>query len=103
MIGRVQGLLGLARRAGKLKAGFTTCCESVLKGEARLVVVAEDAGVGVVREFTRLCNRQRVSLFRHGTRELLGRAIGKAPCSVLAVTDDEFAGAVERLLARRPE
>ena len=43
MQNRVYGLIGLAMKAGKIKAGEFSVEKSIKQGKAKLVFVAEDA------------------------------------------------------------
>ena len=46
---RALGMLGLARRAGKLQTGEETVSAMLAEKHARLTVLAEDAGEAVAR------------------------------------------------------
>lgn len=48
------GLLGIARRAGKLAMGHDMVLESVLKGRSCLVLVASDSSERLLEEFRRV-------------------------------------------------
>ena len=43
-------LLGLARRAGKLKIGADPVCESTEKGKAKLIITASDISQNTYKE-----------------------------------------------------
>lgn len=84
-------LLGLCRRAGKLAAGDWATRDALRTGQARLVVLAEDAGAATVRRFTSLCRAGGVPLYQFGSMAELGHAVGFDPKAVLAVTGPEIA------------
>ncbi len=73
--------------------------ETVLKGKAKLLVVAEDASVTQTAKVVRPAQRRGVSVHLFGTRASLGEALGTGPTTVVAVTEDSLAEAVtSRLL-----
>lgn len=94
---KIYSLLGLAERAGRIASGSFMTEEAVQKHKAELVVVAADAGENTGTLFRNKCAYYHVPLRFFGTREALGRAIGKEFRSCLAVTDPGFAAAVLKL------
>lgn len=52
--------LGLCRRAGKLILGTPAVTEGVIKGKARLVLIASDASDNTAERLTALCENRRV-------------------------------------------
>lgn len=93
---RALGLLGIARRSGRLSLGHDAAKGAVLAGRARLCLISADASDRLEREFTRMTQEQRdVPLRRvRYTMEQFHQAIG-ARTGVLTVDDDGFA---EKLL-----
>ena len=85
---KALGLLGIARRAGRLSLGHDAAKGAVLAGRARLCLISADASDRLEREFFRMTQRVRY------TMEQFHRAIG-AKAGVLTVDDDGFA---EKLL-----
>lgn len=85
------GLLGLARRAGSVVTGTGAVREAVRADTARLVLFAEDAAAGQVDKVANLLRHRTVPWTTWGTQEELGRAVGSAPLSALAIMDDGFA------------
>ncbi|AEI44296.1 YlxQ family RNA-binding protein [Paenibacillus mucilaginosus] len=83
--------LGLAMRAGKVITGEDMVIESVRHGEAKLVIIAEDASAGTYKKVNDKCSYYQVPLHQFGRREQLGASIGKEARVVLAVTDAGFA------------
>jgi ribosomal protein L7Ae-like RNA K-turn-binding protein len=83
--------LGLAMRAGKLTTGDTGVMEAIRKGDAKLVVLAQDASDNAKKKYKDKCSHYGVTLMEYGSREELGASIGKAERVVLAVTDPGFA------------
>ena len=95
---RILGILGLAKRAGKLKSGeFST--ENLLKaGKAALVLAARDASDNTIKKFRDKCRFYHVPFTLFGTKEELGHATGTELRSSLAVEYPGFAEAILKLL-----
>ena len=55
MQNRVYGLIGLAMKAGKIKAGEFSVEKSIKQGKAKLVFVAEDASENTIKKFKNSC------------------------------------------------
>ena len=88
------GLLGLARRAGKLELGedpVSTACRS---RKARFVLLASDAAENTADKARRLARASNARCARAPfTKEELGGALGRKVCAVAALTDEGFAKA----------
>jgi len=95
---QVAGWLGLAQRAGKACSGDVATRLAMQSGRARAVVVAYDAGSSTARRFAELCRQTNCPLVRWGDKVALGRALGRPPRSVAAVTDAALAGGLVRLV-----
>lgn len=95
---RELSLLGLAAKAGKIVSGeFAT--ENALKaGKVFLVLVAEDASENTRKKFRDMCAYRNVPFYITGSKEVLGRAIGKEYRASLGVTDENFAVATRKKL-----
>ncbi len=87
----VLGVLGLARRAGSVVTGTGAVRDAVRVGSARFVLLAEDGAPGQVGKVANLLRHRSVPSMAWGTREELGRAVGAAPLSAIAITNDGFA------------
>ncbi|MEK8130188.1 YlxQ family RNA-binding protein [Paenibacillus filicis] len=83
--------LGLAMRAGKIITGEEAVIESVRSGEAKLVIVAEDASENTLKKINDKCSHYQVPIHQYGSREQLGGSIGKETRVVIAVADEGFA------------
>ncbi|MCM1216373.1 MAG: ribosomal L7Ae/L30e/S12e/Gadd45 family protein [Lachnospiraceae bacterium] len=95
---KIYSLLGIARRGRNLVSGEFQTLEAVREGSAMLVVVAEDASDNTKKLFSDKCSYYRVPVFRYGTKESLGQAIGKDMRSSVCVCDAGLADAIIRLL-----
>jgi len=95
---KVMGMLGLARRAGKIIFGSDAAVSAVRSGGAKLVIMAEDASERTKKLMTNKCKSFSVPLYVFSNATELGNKIGKSDISVLAVSDKNFAKAIESLL-----
>ena len=96
---RALGLLGLARKGGRIQMGEENAAAACRDGHARLLILSSDAGSSV---------RHRAEYFvRSGkppllpapyTKDELGAALGRGACPIAAVTDVELALAFVRAL-----
>lgn len=94
MTANALGLLGLARKAGRLELGEEPAGAACRSRKARLALLACDAADNCVRRAQRLCQEGGVPLVRTPwTKEELGGQLGRASCAVLAVTDSGLAAA----------
>ena len=95
---RLLSLLGLARRAGRVSLGFDPVCDSAVKGEAALVLVAADISEGSLRKLKSSIDGYGVCIEQTPYDiDSLGAAVGKA-VRVLSVNDSGFAAKVKQLL-----
>ena len=83
--------LGLARRAGAVVPGTDAGRHAVRAGEARLVLVADDASSVQVTKVDKAMKGRAVPRHVLGTRDELGAAVGRGPTSVVVVTGASFA------------
>lgn len=91
---KVLSLLGIAMRGRNLVSGEFQTEEAVKTGSAMLVIVAEDASANTRKLFSDKCSFYEVPVYEYGTKEELGRAIGKDIRSSLAVCDAGLADAI---------
>ena len=95
---KVYSLLGIAMRGRNLVSGEFQTMEVVKNGSAMLVIIAEDASGNTAKQFTDKCTFYEVPVFRYGTKEELGRAIGKDLRSSVGVCDAGLADAIIKQL-----
>lgn len=87
-------LLGLSMRAGKLVTGDESVLKTVRSGEAKLVVLAQDAAVNAKKKYHDKCHFYEVPLIECCSRSELGSSIGKNERIVIAVTDSGLAQSI---------
>ena len=91
---RVLMQLGLAARAGRVAAGGFSAEEAVKSRKARLVLIAEDAKTNTAKKFTDKCTFYKIPFRFYGTKEALGRAVGREERACVAVIDRGFAESI---------
>lgn len=91
---KILPLLGLATRGRNLVSGEFQTLEAVRDGSCLLVLVAEDASDNTKKRFFDKGAFYEVPVACFGTKESLGRAIGKEYRSVLGVCEPGFAGKI---------
>lgn len=96
----VLSLLGLAMRGRNLVSGEFQTVEAVRKGSAMLVIIATDASANTKKLFHDKCSYNNVPVYEYGTKESLGRAVGKELRSSLGVCDAGLANAVIKQLEK---
>ena len=89
---KALGLLGLARKAGKLQTGEESVGVMLAEKRARLTVLASDAGDAVSRKVRGLAEGSRQRILRIPYDKLrLGAALGRPSVSVAAFGDVSMA------------
>jgi ribosomal protein L7Ae-like RNA K-turn-binding protein len=88
--------LGLAKKAGCAIAGSDAVMKAIRSNQAKLVFLAEDAGLNTGKKYHDKCTFYGISLYECLTADELGRAIGRAHSVVVAVTDPGFAAKMAR-------
>lgn len=94
---RIQSLIGIARRAGKVASGDAQIEAMLKKRKGFLLIIAEDAH-GAQKKYTQWANDIKLPVYVTGTKLELGRLIGLSPRSAVLILDQGFAKAI--LLAR---
>lgn len=98
MRNRVFSMIGIAAKSGNVVSGEFSTEKAVKTGKAYLVIVSEEASENTTKMFTNMTEYYEVPLYRFGTKEELGRCIGKEFRASLAIVDERLALAVESKL-----
>ena len=93
-----MSLLGLANRARKITSGEELTVKEIRSGNAKLILLSEDASQNTTKKITDKCRSYKVPLKQVPNREVLGKAIGKEQRVVVAVLDNGFAQKLLTLL-----
>ncbi len=99
-INKIYGMLGLAKRAGKIISGESGCKDSIRFGSSHLVIIAEDTGANTKKSITDSCAYYGVPYYEIGTMQQNGHAVGNSFNAVLSVTDAGFAKAIEECILK---
>lgn len=104
---RAIAMLGLAAKAGKVQSGEFSTEKAVKDGNARLILVAEDASDNTKKQFKNMCTYYRVPIYFLCSKLELGHSIGKEFRASVAVTDGGFADSIikkiEQMAAKEPD
>ena len=98
MRNRVFQMLGIAAKSGSVVSGEFSTEKAVKTGCAYLVIVSEEASANTNKMFTNMTSFYEVPLYHFGTKEELGKCIGKEFRASLAITDENLANAVVKKL-----
>lgn len=94
------GLLGLARRAGKVEMGDDAAKAACTAGAARLIIISSEASSRTRETFRFIAENANIPhITVSETREEIGNALGKRPIVVCALCDTGFAAAIIKKLA----
>ncbi len=94
------GLLGLARRAGKVEMGDDAARAACNASLARLLIISEEASPRTRETFEFVAESAGIPCITVSeTRAEIGNALGKRPIAVCAVCNTGFAAAIIKKLA----
>ena len=94
----VLSVLGLAYRAKKIVMGFDPISHQAREGAIHLMILAEDCSEGTKKAYRNKCQFYHIPCEEYGTRETIGKSVGKRQISALAVCDEGFATLVYKKL-----
>lgn len=88
---KVYSLLGLCQRAAMLSSGEFMTEKAVKNKTAKLVIIATDSSKNTKKLFNNICSTNNIKLMEFGTKDELGRAIGKDIRASIGILDEGFA------------
>ncbi len=94
----VLSMLGIAAKSGNVVSGEFSTEKAVKTGHAYLVIVSAEASGNTKKSFCNMTDFYHVPCYCYGSKEALGRCIGKEFRASLAVTEEKLAKAVEKNL-----
>ncbi len=94
----VLSVLGLAYRAKKIVIGFDPISEQARQGNIHLMILAEDCSEGTKKAYRNKCQFYHIPCEEYGTRETIGKSVGKQQIAALAVCDEGFSALVYKKL-----
>ena len=95
---KVLSMLGIAAKSGNVVSGEFSTEKAVKSGQAYLVIVSSEASENTKKSFFNMTDFYHVPCYCYGSKENLGRCIGKEFRASLAVVDENLAKAVESKL-----
>ncbi len=99
MKSKAYARIGLAMKAGKLVSGEDTCMKAIKKGKGKLVIIASDSTSNTCKRFNNMCKHRNIPCIEWGTKEELGKSIGKHYRAVVCVIDESFAQVIMEKLS----
>lgn len=87
---KIQSMLSLCQRAGKLSTGEDTVEINIKKGLVFLVIIAGDASDNTKDKFESKCKYYHIPCYIFSSKEELSHTIGKFNRSVFGITDKNF-------------
>lgn len=84
---KLQGALGLSRRAGKCVAGDFAVERAIKAGKVGLVVLDSDASEATRKRYQTYCGSRGIKLLEISG---MGRMIGKPDGKIAGITDQRF-------------
>ena len=88
-------LIGLACRAGKVRAGTFITEKLIKENNAPLVIIAGDGSEKQTKKITVLAEKNNAEYIIMSTKEELGKAIGKEETLSLVVSDINFINGIK--------
>ena len=95
---RICGLVGLARRAGKISFGTEACMKDIEKNRIKLIIIAKDAAERSKVNFNNICNNKKIPIFEVLSIEEISNAIGQANKSVIGIKDINFSNEIIKII-----
>lgn len=95
---RTLSMLGIAAKSGNVQSGEFSTEKAVKCGQAKLVIVAEDASDNTKKKFENMCEFYHVPCKIYAPKETLGHFIGKEYRASLAITNAGIADTILKQL-----
>ncbi|MDF2822450.1 MAG: hypothetical protein K0R15_2898 [Clostridiales bacterium] len=81
-------------KAGAVASGEFSTEKAVKAKKAKMVILAEDASANTTKMFNNMCTFYETPLITLGTKEELGKALGKEIRASLAIINENFYKAI---------
>lgn len=95
---KICGLLGLARRAGKLTFGTEACLQEIDKNRVNLIIIATDAAERTKMNFKNICSEKEIPIFEILSIEEMSKAIGQSNKAVVGIKDINFSKEIIKII-----
>ena len=100
---KILGLIGLAKRAGRITAGSELCEDAIRRGVSKLIIIADDISDNGRKAICDCCKHYRVKHITYGKKTELGTAVGSEIRAVISINDEGFARAIEEKITAMSE
>jgi ribosomal protein L7Ae-like RNA K-turn-binding protein len=97
---RLKGMIGLAVKAGKAPSGSFAVEGAVHRGFARLVLIDGRASANTIRQTNAMCANRGVKCLLLEDTGVLEDLLGRDNRTVMAITDERFANAIQEILGK---
>ena len=98
MKNKITGLLGIAKRAGKILYGFDAVVSAQQTKKTVFIAVSSDVSENTLRKWDNLTDHAFLTHLPL-TKDELSKALGSSkPVGILGITDNGFAKAIEKAL-----
>lgn len=91
---KALGMIGLAKRAGKIQTGEFLCDKAIKSGQSHLIIIATDISPGSKKSICDACNYYNVEYVEFASSEELGKITGSECRVVVSVNDENFKNAI---------
>ena len=91
---KVNGLIGLAMRAGKVVFGTESTLQEIEKRKVKLIIVANDSAERTKMKFKNVCNERNIPILEYLTIEELSKCIGKDNKAVIGIKESNFSNEI---------
>ena len=95
---KIEGLLGMAQRAGKTASGEFAIQKAIAAGKVKALIVAKDASGRFKETMMKEAAEKSIPVYTWLTKDELGRCLGKEYRAAAALLDEGFAGALGKKL-----
>lgn len=99
-IDRIYSFIGIARKAGAVCPGEALSAKAVKQKKAYLVLVAKDASENTKKKIETAIYGTDIPMVSFGEKADLGKMLGKAAFSVIAITENKFADRIMELIGQ---
>ena len=96
MVNKINGLLGITAKAGKMLSGTDLVLEEMAKKHVELVIIAADASLKTIKNMQYYCEKENVEMIIYGTIFDNSKAIGKHNKAVIGIKDKNLADAIKK-------
>lgn len=98
MINKVNGLLGISSKAGKVLSGTDVVLDAISKKKVNLVIVAEDASEKTIKNMKYYCEKENIEIIIYGNIYDNSKSIGKQNRAVIGINDKNLADAIKKVI-----